>query len=123
QFLGWVRSLPDELLVAHPVLPAAGASAEGLGGRPEVEVRRLLAVAEHSRRERPQTWSPYIEAVVELTRAEVIERGDVRAATEHAGRALAAALAGADALSRAALATLSQAQFFGGNLDESRRIS
>ena len=123
RFLGWVRSLPPELLVAHPVLPAAGAAAAGLLARPEVEVRRLLAVSERSRRECPQMWSPYVEAVVALTRAQVIERGDVRAAAEHARRAVVAAVAGADILSMAALAALSQAQFFAGNLDESRRTA
>ena len=123
QFLGWVRRLPPELLIEHPLLPAAGAAAAGLLARPEVEVQRLLAVSERSRRERPQAWSPYVEAVVELTRAEVIERGDVGAAAEHARRAVAAARAGADALSVGALATLSQALFFAGDLDESRRIA
>ena len=123
QFLAWVRSLPAELLVEHPLLPAAGAAAAGLIARPEVEVRRLLAVSERSRRERPQAWSPYVEAVVELTRAEVIERGDVGAAAEHARRAVAAALVGEDVLSVGALATLSQALFFAGKLDESRRIA
>jgi len=123
QFLGWVRWLPHELLVEHPLLPAAGAAAAGLLARPEVEVRRLLAVSERSRRERPQTWSPYVEAVVELTRAEVIEGGDVGAAAEHARRAVAATRAGVDVLSVGALATLSQARFFAGDLDESRRIA
>ena len=80
QFLGWLRWLAPELLIEHPLLPAAGAAAAGLLGRPEVEIQRLLAVSERSRRERPQAWSPYVEAVVELTRAEVIERGDVGAA-------------------------------------------
>ncbi len=123
QFLGWVRRLPPELLVEHPLLPAAGAAAAGLLARPEIEVRRLLAVSERSRRERPQAWSPYVEAVVEFTRAKVIERGDVGAAAEHARRAVAAARAGADVLSVGALATLSQALFFAGDLDESRRIA
>ena len=93
QFLGWVRWLPSELLVEHPLLPAAAAAA-ALLARPEVEVQRLLAVAERARRERPQLWSPYVEAVVEVTRAEVIERGDVGAAVEHARRAVAAARGG-----------------------------
>ena len=123
QFLGWVRWLTPELLIEHPVLPAAGAAAAGLLGRPEVEIQRLLAVSERSRRERPQAWSPYVEAVVELTRAEVIERGDVGAAIEHARRAIAAARAGADALSVGATATLSQALFFAGDLDASRRVA
>ena len=123
QFLGWVRWLPPELLIEHPLLPAAGAAAAGLLARPEMEVQRLLAVTERARTQRPQAWSPYVEAVVELTRAEVIERGDVGAAVEHARRAVAATRAGAEVLSVGALATLSQGLFFAGDLDESRGIA
>ena len=106
QFLGWVRWLPSELLLEHPSLPAAGAFAAAMLARPEVEIQRLLAVAERARRERPQLWSPYVEAVVEVTRAMAIERGDVGAAVEHARRAVAAARAGADVLSVGVLASL-----------------
>jgi LuxR family transcriptional regulator, maltose regulon positive regulatory protein len=123
QFLGWVRWLPSELLLEHPSLPAVGAVAAQLLGRPEVEVQQLLAVAERARRERPQLWSPYVEAVVEVTRATVIEHGDVGAAVEHARCAVAAARAGADVLTVGVLAALSHALFFAGDLDESRRIA
>jgi LuxR family transcriptional regulator, maltose regulon positive regulatory protein len=123
QFLGWVRWLPPELLIENPLLPAVGAAAAGLLARPEMEVRRLLAVAERARRERPHAWSPYVQAMVELTRAEVIERGDVGAAAEHARRAVSAARAGADVLSVSVLAVLSQALFFAGDVDESRRTA
>ena len=123
QLLGWVRWLPPELLLEHPSLPAAGAFAAAMLARPEVEVQRLLAVAERARRERSQLWSPYLEGVVEVTRAMVIERGAVGAAVEHARRAVAAAEAGADVLSVGVLAILSQALFFAGELDESRRIA
>ena len=99
-FLRWVRWLPLELLLEHPSLAAGGAVAAALLARPEVEVERLLAVAERARRERPQLWSPYAEAIVEVTRSEVIERGDVGAAVGHARRAVAAARAGADAPDR-----------------------
>lgn len=40
-----------------------------------------------------------VEAVVEVIRAELLERGDAPAAVEHARRAVAAARAGADGLS------------------------
>ena len=123
QFLGWVRWLPFELLLEHPSLPAGGAVAAALLARPELEVQRLLAAAEQARRERPQLWSPYVEAIVEVTRAAVIERGDVGTAVEHARRAVAAARAGADVLSVGVLAALSQALFFAGELDEARRIA
>ena len=123
EFLDWVRWLPFELQVEHPSLPASGAVAAAALGRPEVEVRRLLAVAESSRRERPQLWSPYVEAIVELTRAEVVEHGDVGAAVEHARRAVAAARTGAGVLNVVMLAALSQVLFFAGALDEARRVA
>ena len=123
QFLGWVRWLPAELLVQHPVLPTSAASAAVLLAAPEVEVERLLAVADRSRRERPGLWSPYLEAGVELVRSEAIERGNVDAAIGHARRAVDAARAGADLLSVAALGCLAQALFFAGELDETRRVA
>ena len=106
QFLGWVRWLPAELLVQHPVLPGAGAVAAALLAAPEVEVQQLLAVAERARRERPELWLPYLEAGVEAARSQVIEGGDVGAAVGHARRAVAAAQEGADVLSVSALGVL-----------------
>jgi LuxR family maltose regulon positive regulatory protein len=123
QLFGWVRWLPSELLLEHPSLPAAGAFSAAMLARPQVETQQLLAVAERARRERPQLWSPYVEAVVEVTRAMVIERGNVGAAVEHARRAVAAARAGADVMIVGVLAILSQALFFAGELDEARRIA
>jgi LuxR family maltose regulon positive regulatory protein len=111
QFLGWIRWLPSELLVSHPLLPASAAAAAAALARPEVELERLLALAERARRRRPELWSPYVEAGVEVTRAEAIVRGDVAAAVEHARRAVAAARAGADVLTVGVLASLSQALF------------
>ena len=123
QFLSWVRWLPSELLLEHPSLAAAGAFAAAMLARPEVDVRQLLAMAERARQERPQAWSPYAEAVAEVTHAVVIEHGNVGAAVEHARRAVAAARAGADMLSVGVLASLSQALFFAGGLEEARRIA
>jgi LuxR family maltose regulon positive regulatory protein len=123
QFLSWIRWLPSDVLASHPVLPASAAAAAALLARPEVEIQRLLSVAERARRERPQMWSPYAKAAVEVTQSEMIEHGDVGAAVEHGRRALAAASAGADVLSVGVLASLSQALFFAGELDESRRLA
>ena len=129
QFLGWLEWLPSELLAEHPSLPAAGAIAAALLGRPEVEAQRLLGMAERARRERPERWSPFAEGLVEITRAMAIERGDVGAAVGHARRAVAAAREvaasreGPDVGSVGALATLAQALFFAGDLDETRRVA
>ena len=122
-FLRWVRWLPLDLLLEHPSLPAGAAVAAAQLARPELEVQRLLAIAERARRERPQRWSHYAEAIVEVTRSEVIERGDVGAAVGHARRAVAAARAGADALTVGVLASLAQALFFAGDLDQARRVA
>ncbi len=123
QFLDWVRWLPAELLVQHPVLPGAGAVAAALLAAPELEVQQLLAVAERARRERPADWLPYLEAGVEAARSQMIEGGDVGAAVRHARRAVAAAAQGADVLSVSALACLVQALFFAGKLDEARMVA
>ncbi len=123
QFLAWARWLPSELLLEHPSLPAAGAIAAALLTRPEIEVQRLLSLAERSHRERPQLWSPYVEAIVAVTRAVMIARGDVGAAVEQGRRAVAAAAAGADVLTVGTLAGLAQALFYAGDLTEVRRTA
>ena len=123
QFLDWVRWLPAELLVQHPVLAGAGAVAAALLAAPEVEVQQLLAVAERARQERPQLWLPYLEAGVEAARSQLIAGGDVGAAVGHARRAVAAAQEGADVLSVSALGCLTQALFFAGELDDTRRVA
>ena len=124
QFLRWVRWLPSELLIERPSLPAEGALAASLLGAPEVEIQRLLTVAERARRERPELWSPYVEAIAEVTRANGLSRGDVGGAVDHARRAVAAAReSGADVLAVGVLAALSQALYFAGDLDEARRLA
>ena len=124
QFLRWVRWLPSELLIERPSLPAAGAVAASLLAAPEVEIERLLTVAERARRERPELWSPYAEAIAEVTRANGLSRGDVGAAVGHARRAVAAARqSSADVLAVGVLAALSQALYFAGDLDEARRLA
>jgi LuxR family maltose regulon positive regulatory protein len=123
EFLRCVRWLPSEQLMAHPSLPAAGALAASLLAGPEVEIEQLLAVAERARRERPERWSPYAEAIVEVTRANGIDRGHVGAAVGHARRAVAAARQGADVLTVGVLAALAQALFFAGDLDEARHVA
>ena len=123
QFVEWVRWLPAELLLQHPVLPGAAAVAAALLSAPEVEVQQLLGVAERARRERPELWLPYLEVGVEAARSQMIEGGDVGAAVVHAHRAVAAARAGADMLSVSALGCLAQALFFAGELDHARRVA
>ena len=109
QLLGRVPWLPAELLVTS-VLPVSAAAAAAMLAAPDVEGQRFLAVTERARRERPQLWVPYLEAGVQIVRADVIQRGEVGAAVGRGRRAVAAAQEGADVLSASALACLAQAQ-------------
>ena len=84
QFLGWVRWLPAELLVQHPVLPASAAAAAAMLAAPEVDVQRFLAETERAQLERP-TFVADLEAAVGIILADVIERGDVGAAVGRLG--------------------------------------
>ena len=122
-FLSWVRRLPPELLIEHPSLPAFGVLAAGQLGRPAVELEQLLSVVERARRERPASWAPLYEAVVEVTRAAFIQN-DVGAAVEHARRGVKAALADrSNMFTVAALASLSNALFFAGDLEQARSVA
>jgi LuxR family transcriptional regulator, maltose regulon positive regulatory protein len=123
QLLGWIRWLPPEVLAEHPLLPVAGAQSAALLARPEVEIQQLLAIAERAHRNHPEQWSPYLEAAAEVTRAAVIQGGDVGEAVERGRRAVEAARLVGDVLMVGALATLAQALFFAGELEETRQIA
>jgi ATP/maltotriose-dependent transcriptional regulator MalT len=122
-FLMWIRRLPPEMLVEHPSLPAFGVLAGGQLGRPAVELRQLLSVAERAREQRPASWAPLYEAIVEVTRVVFLETG-AAAAIEHARRAVTAAQAdGTNTFTVAALASLSNALFFAGDLTQARTFA
>jgi ATP/maltotriose-dependent transcriptional regulator MalT len=122
-FLSWIRRLPLELLLEHPSLPAFGVLAAGQLGRSPVELQQLLSVAERARDEQPASWAPLYEAVVEVTRVAFIESG-AAAAIEHAHRAVAAAQDDAtNTVTVAALASLSNALFFAGDLAQARTVA
>ena len=122
-FLSWIKRLPPALLIEHPSLPAFGMLAAGQLGRPAIEVQQLLSVAKRARHERPESWAPLYEAVVEVTRVAFME-SDVNAAVEHAHRAVRAAQADVgDTFTVAALASLSNALFFDGDLTQARSVA
>jgi LuxR family transcriptional regulator, maltose regulon positive regulatory protein len=122
-FMTWLKKLPPELLIEHPSLPAFGVLAAGQLGRPAVELQRLLALADQARRERPESWAPLYEAVVEVTRVTFLE-GDVGASVKHARRAVRAAEEDTEqTFTIAALASLSNALFFAGDLVQARKVA
>jgi len=122
-FLSWIKRLPAELLLEHPSLPAFGVLAAGQLGRPAIELQRLLSVAERARDQRPGSWAPLLEAIVEVTRVAFLET-NAAAAIEHGRRAVTAAQADAtNTFTVAALASLSNALFFAGDLTRARTVA
>lgn len=73
-FLRWVETLPDEILVEHPLLPAIAAIQAGRAARPPHERRRFLALADRARAEHPERFGPHIDAAVAVTRVGWIDR-------------------------------------------------
>ncbi len=115
--LDWVRALPDEQVVAHPELAVGAATAATMMGGAALERRRLLQLAGRARRDQPERFTPYVEAVEAMVRAASVDT-DVGEAVGAGHRAVEVARAGADAVLVAALGGYARALFFAGRLDE-----
>jgi LuxR family maltose regulon positive regulatory protein len=114
--LRWVRTLPDEQLFAHPDLAVSGATAAAVVGRSSLVRRRLLRLANRARIERPEGFTPYVEALADMLRAASLE-GGVGDAVEAGRRAVRIAEAAADDVVVAALGAYARALYFAGELD------
>jgi LuxR family maltose regulon positive regulatory protein len=113
----WVRTLPDDQLVAHPELAVAGATAAVLIGQSTIEQRRFLQLADRALAGRPEGSEPYVEAAAAMVRTVTIDRGVAQAVLD-GRRAVELAQAGADELLTATLTAHARALYFAGNLDE-----
>ena len=120
--LRWVRTLPDEVIVEHPVLAVAAATAAMLVGGRRIEQRRFLQLVDTARRAEPERVGDYVEAAAGLVRAVTIDRG-VRQSVLDGRRAVALAEAGADEILTGALAACARALFFAGELDEAWAVA
>ena len=120
--LRWVRTLPDEVIVEHPVLGVAAATAAMLVGGRRIEQRRFLQLVDKARREEPERVGDYVEAAARLVRAGTIDPG-VRQSVLDGRRAVALAEGGADELLPGALANYARALFFAGELDEAWAVA
>jgi LuxR family maltose regulon positive regulatory protein len=118
----WLERLPAELLVAHPLLSAGGAIIAALVGRSPVEVERLLLLAEHARRTRPENWLPICEVYIAGARSISVENDDVRASLRHARIAVEVARTSVKPELGPALAILGRALFFVGDLPAARQV-
>lgn len=116
--LRWVRTLPNEKIVEHPVLAVGAATAALMSGQRTLEQRRLLHLADRARREHPERVGPYVEAVAAMVRAGSVD-GDVGEAVVAGRRAVQLAESDADDVLVAALAALARALYFADELDES----
>jgi tetratricopeptide (TPR) repeat protein len=120
--LRWVRTLPEDQLVRHPVAAAAAAAAAMLVGGHTLEQRRLLQLADGAGQ--AERVDPYVEAVAGLVRAGTIDRG-VGQAVLNGRRAVALAEVDANAneIITGTLAAYARALFFAGELDEASAVA
>ncbi len=121
--LRWVRTLPDELIVGHPELAVAGATAAMLVGGMTLEQRRLLALADRAREGHESEHADrYVESAALLVRAVTIDRGIGQAVLD-GRRAVELAETDAEQILTAALAACARALFFAGELDEAWAVA
>jgi ATP/maltotriose-dependent transcriptional regulator MalT len=120
--LRWVLTLPDEVIVEHPQLAVAAATAAMLVGGRTIEQRRLLQLADRPNTARPERSGAYVEAVALLVRALSNDRGVTQSVLD-GSRAVALAEAGADEILPGALAAYARALFFAEQLDEAWAIA
>jgi LuxR family maltose regulon positive regulatory protein len=115
--LRWARSLPLDVLEAHPALAASAALADLIVGGNALERRRYTEVANRACLAPATDAAPYLEVETLLARAFGMDQGvaqavlDARQAIEVAGAELDDAIPGA-------LAAYAHALFFAGDLEE-----
>lgn len=115
--LRWAQTLPDEILIGHPELIGAAATAASMLGGLTRERRRFFRLADRAKSERPDSFTAYADAVVSMARAAAVDDGVANAVLE-GRRAVKLAYDGADEVLVAALAALSRALYLQGELDE-----
>jgi LuxR family maltose regulon positive regulatory protein len=118
--LGWVRTLPDDQLVAHPELSSSAATAATMIGGAALERRRLLKLTDRAQRERPERCTPYVRAVASMIRTAAID-GSVSEAVLEGRRAVRIAGEEADDVLVAARAAWARALYLAGRFDPAWR--
>jgi LuxR family maltose regulon positive regulatory protein len=116
--LRWLGELPPARILERPILAPVGALASGLLGREAEERRRFLALATRAREERPDEWTPYLEAGLGLALAISVNH-DLGAAVA-AARVTAEIGRDVDEIGVPALANLGLLLFLSGEHAEAR---
>ena len=122
-YLRWVRSLPEECIVEHPLLAASAAMAAVLVGGRTLEQRRLLQIADRACAARVEAVEPHTELFILIARSITVARG-VSAAVGDGLRAVRLAqTASDDEAIPGTLAAYGRALFFAGDLGEAAAVS
>jgi LuxR family maltose regulon positive regulatory protein len=116
-FLYWLRTLPDDIVVDHPELTAAGAVASMLHGSGTIERRSYLRLVERARESLSGEADIYVEGYSLIARTMMLDDG-VGQGVLDARRVTVIAPVGWDALRNAGLNVLARALFFAGDLEE-----
>jgi LuxR family transcriptional regulator, maltose regulon positive regulatory protein len=121
-FMALLDQLPDEQLERFPVLAAAGAIAAGVIAQPAAKWTRLATIAEENRDTLPDAERRYVEVVVALARAVLLD-DDLEIALCHATLAVTLARSHVDELVVIALAGLAYANYLRGDLAAAREAA
>jgi len=99
--LHWTRALPQEVLVEHPEIPTAAATAALSLGEGPAETRRFLQLADRAKTSHPARYTPHVEARCAEMRAFSLD-DDVVSATRQGRRAMELSEGSGGALSASA---------------------
>lgn len=115
--LRWARTLPDDVVVDHPLVAVAAATAAMLVGRLTSERRRFLLLARRAKAMHPERFGAYEECVAAMVSSASLDDGVTEAVVE-GYRAVEIAQRSVDPSLVAALAGLARALYFAGDLEQ-----
>ncbi len=118
-FLRWARSLPDDCIIEHPEITAAGAIAAVLVGGTTTDQRRFLRLAREAQARHAE---PYVENWVLVARALTVDDG-VDQALRDGRRAVELAQSGSGEVITGALAAYARTLLLSGELDDASTMA
>ena len=117
--LRWARTLPDDVLTAHPEVAVFAAAASVVVSGSTMDRRRYLGLVDQARAARPEQSNAYVESVARFVRILSIEDG-VGRAVDDGRRAVEVAAAISDELVPGTLTAYARALYFAGDLAGAR---
>ena len=115
----WARTLPDDVLIAHPEVAVAAAIATVVVGEGTMERRRYLGLVDQAQTARPEARNAYVRSAALICRALAIEGGVARAVAD-GRRAVELTEADQPDLAPGARAACARALYFAGDPEEAR---